>query len=146
MRFSVYYSIIKKEVYIMTRPRIWIIICLCNINAGLKTGGIFVLDGGGPEDNIFSNCWDGLFLRGEKHVMTLRKSISAKSWHRVEKAMHGFKHKDTEIISIAEDSGFELVELQKFDFLYRTSCTERLYRSSCTAIFSFVIHIVLVIV
>ena len=88
-----------------------------NVSAGLEIGGVFVLDGGGPEDSMFSSCWSDYFLRGETHLMSIRKSTQTWSRRKVEKVFHGYRHTNTEVIAMAKRHGLELIGLEKFDYL-----------------------------
>ncbi|OUU56675.1 MAG: hypothetical protein CBC21_07705 [Proteobacteria bacterium TMED61] len=88
-----------------------------NVSAGLESGGIFILDGGGPEDNIFSFCWSDYFLRAERYAMTIRKSVRTMSWRKMEKVFHGYRHKNKEVISAANKCGLQLIGLETFDYL-----------------------------
>lgn len=83
---------------------------------GLSPGGILLIYPGGGKDSRFSLFWDEYVLHLEKQLLARRKNFFFSANNAVADS-HGFKHKNEEIISIAESYGFLFVRLEQHDFL-----------------------------
>ncbi len=89
---------------------------LNNVNKSLNTNGELIFDSSSSSNNIITLIYDQIYLKIEIIIISkilnfLRKKSSIGIRH------HGYKFTNNEIIKIAENSGFELVNIEKRDYL-----------------------------
>ena len=87
-----------------------------NVNRSLNINGELIFDSSSSANNILTLIYDQIYLRLEIVIISkvfnfLGKKNSMGSRH------HGYKFTDKEIIKIAEKCGFELISLERKDYL-----------------------------
>lgn len=87
-----------------------------NVAESLKVGGRFILSPGGAEDSLFSYINDEIIINCETNLLHIVQRLRRRECV-VTKRHQGYRTKDEEIVSAAEDAGFSLSSLEKADYL-----------------------------
>ncbi len=86
-----------------------------NVRDSLKSGGTFVFDPGGAENNLITRIIDDIICPSEMLMLKFLKKLLRRENCVVTKKHHGCRTTDAEIISIARRSGFDLCDMKKYD-------------------------------
>jgi len=89
---------------------------LNNVNKSLNINGELILDSSSSPNNIITLIYDQIYLRLEIVVISKILNLLGKK-NSIGIRHHGYKFKNNEIVKIAENSGFELINLEKKDYL-----------------------------
>jgi len=90
-----------------------------NISRSLTEHGYLLIDSAGSPDNLLSFLIHDVLLKIEVHILKsliLLKSLGKKKFG-ITKKTHGYRRTNTEIIDIAKNNGFELIDLESYAFL-----------------------------
>lgn len=91
-----------------------------NVFLSLKPGGTFILDGSCGKDDFRTKFTDNVLVRVESHLLSLIYRLKGKDCI-VTKKFHGYRMKDEDIISIAQENGFELKSITTKDYVTEIS-------------------------
>lgn len=91
-----------------------------NVADTVKPGGKFIFDPGGAEDNLFTYTLDEFICKHEVWLKWIVQNVIRQKRCVVAKKHHGYRNKNEEIISVAEEAGFTLCDLKCSDYL--TEC------------------------
>ena len=86
------------------------------MNKSLNINGELILDSSSSPNNIITLIYDQIYLRLEIVVISKILNLLGKK-NSIGIRHHGYKFKNNEIVKIAEISGFELINLEKKDYL-----------------------------
>jgi len=87
------------------------------INKILKKDGIFILDLGGSEYNLISFFFHEVYLVIEAYIIYyLSKLLNKKIGLKVDNNF-GYRRTNREVIKLANQFGFELIDLNEYDYL-----------------------------
>ena len=91
-----------------------------NVNKSLNINGELIFDSSSSANNIVTFIYDQIYLKLENMIISkifnfLGKKNSMGSRH------HGYKFTNNEIVKIAEKCGFELISIEKGDYLTEVS-------------------------
>lgn len=82
----------------------------------IKPGGRLIMDLGGAEDNIMTYLIDEFICRIEMWLVRIkRKALGKKAF--LSKKHHGYRSRNSEMISIAEKAGLTFNDLKTYDYL-----------------------------
>lgn len=80
-----------------------------NVHKGIKDRGLLIIELSLSPDNFLSFLLYDIYLRAESNVLRLIAPMFGKSFKRI-KEVHGYRYKTKEIIQIANDNRFEVID------------------------------------
>jgi len=86
----------------------------------LEKNGLFILDPGGCEDNLFSLMYDKIYLFVEIYLISLIYKLFGKKFSVIKKHQ-GYRFTNKEIIKIGQDNGFQFLEVHESNYLLEFS-------------------------
>tara|TARA_B100002051_G_C16742613_1_gene645268 strand:+ start:1840 stop:2694 length:855 start_codon:yes stop_codon:yes gene_type:complete len=87
-----------------------------NINKSLDDGGILILDSSSSQNNFITFFYDRIYLKIETLIISIILNLIGKK-NSMGIRHHGYKFTNNEIISFAKANGFELLGVDKCDYL-----------------------------
>ena len=81
-----------------------------NIHNGLDNGGIAIVELSVSPDNLLSFLFHDIYLRCESNVLRIIAPVFGRSLKRI-KEIHGYRYSTKEIIQIASENHFKLVDI-----------------------------------
>ncbi len=81
-----------------------------NVYQGLESKGVLILELSVSPDNLLSFFFHDIYLRLESNALRMITSVFGKSYKRI-MDIHGYRYKTKEIIQIASQNHFEMVDL-----------------------------------
>lgn len=88
-----------------------------NMADSLEPGGRLIFDFGAAEDNVFTYLLDEGICKLEMGSRQLLHYVTGRKRNTLFKKHHGYRTKNKEVISIAEEAGFVLQSLTTADYL-----------------------------
>ena len=86
------------------------------LNKLVKLNGEIIVDSSSSPDNIITYLYDNLLLKFENKILSLILNIIGKKNNFISRH-HGYKFKNKELIKIAKQHGFEIIDVKTKDFV-----------------------------
>ncbi len=87
-----------------------------NVFLSLKAGGGVILDSAGSTDNLLSYLINEILLKYETYLIRLIRLLTKGGNYGFIIKHHGYRRTDEEIVNIAQQSGFELIDKENYGF------------------------------
>lgn len=112
-RFDYIFSL--NVLYLFSRDQLYKV--FTHVADSLKSGGRFIVDPGGAEDNVYTALIDNWGVRWDAYFQAFVKTMLKKTKKKVIKKHHGYRYSNEEFIAIAQEAGFKFEELKVKDYV-----------------------------